>query len=178
MTTYNKVVLNETTLMDISDTTAVASDVAQGKYFYTAAGVKTAGTASVGSQQLTFIEEISIDEAAHIIPINFNSSWLNYNYILFYVNLEISSSTDWIYFQKNTTSISGSVYTNQLSVLNDVGIGSKSGSTLYIKLPGTRTISQTMKSGDVLNAIPYSSNKNFKAGSFIRIYGGMFADLV
>lgn len=31
---------------DVTDTTAVASDVAQGKYFYTAAGVKTEGTAT------------------------------------------------------------------------------------------------------------------------------------
>ena len=36
------------TAVDISDTTAVASDVASGKYFYTAAGVKTAGTGSGG----------------------------------------------------------------------------------------------------------------------------------
>ena len=36
------------TALDISDTTAVASDVASGKYFYTAGGVKTAGTASGG----------------------------------------------------------------------------------------------------------------------------------
>lgn len=34
--------------VDISDTTAQAADVAQGKYFYTAQGVKTAGTASGG----------------------------------------------------------------------------------------------------------------------------------
>lgn len=33
---------------DVSDTTAAASDVASGKYFYTSAGVKTAGTASGG----------------------------------------------------------------------------------------------------------------------------------
>lgn len=33
---------------DVSDTTAAAADVASGKYFYTAAGVKTAGTASGG----------------------------------------------------------------------------------------------------------------------------------
>ena len=40
--------IREITALDISDTTAVASDVAQGKYFYTALGVKTAGTASGG----------------------------------------------------------------------------------------------------------------------------------
>jgi len=33
---------------DVSDTTAVAADVASGKYFYTAAGVRTAGTSSGG----------------------------------------------------------------------------------------------------------------------------------
>ena len=33
---------------DISDTTCVAGDVAQGKYFYTAQGVRTAGTSSGG----------------------------------------------------------------------------------------------------------------------------------
>ena len=36
------------TFTDVTDTTAAASDVASGKYFYTAAGVKTEGTASGG----------------------------------------------------------------------------------------------------------------------------------
>lgn len=42
------------TALDISDTTAVASDVASGKYFYTANGTKTAGTASGGGSTLWF----------------------------------------------------------------------------------------------------------------------------
>jgi len=40
--------LNGTTLMTVNDTTAVAADVAQNKYFYGADGVKTAGTATGG----------------------------------------------------------------------------------------------------------------------------------
>ena len=36
------------TFTDVTDTTAAADDVATGKYFYTSAGVKTAGTRSGG----------------------------------------------------------------------------------------------------------------------------------
>lgn len=45
----NKVQLADgTTLIDISDTTAAAADVAQGKYFYDASGAKVQGTATGG----------------------------------------------------------------------------------------------------------------------------------
>lgn len=45
---FSKIILNDNTLIDVTDTTATASDVAQGKYFYTNAGVRTEGTATGG----------------------------------------------------------------------------------------------------------------------------------
>lgn len=46
MSTYNKVTLDGVTLMDISDTTAVAGDVAPNKYFYDASGQKVQGSST------------------------------------------------------------------------------------------------------------------------------------
>ena len=49
---YNKVVYDGNTLIDLTDTTATAADVMQGKYFYGRDGVKTEGTASGGTPTL------------------------------------------------------------------------------------------------------------------------------
>lgn len=62
----NKVQLaNGTVLIDISDTTAAASDVAAGKIFYTAAGVPTTGTKIDKSNIVTIVD--TLDEGGGTI---------------------------------------------------------------------------------------------------------------
>lgn len=51
------------TLIDLTDTTAVASDVAQGKYFYGKDGVKTLGTATGGGG----IESVTQDQDGYVV---------------------------------------------------------------------------------------------------------------
>ena len=67
-------IIRTITARDISDTTAVAADVAQGKYFYTAAGVKTQGTASSGGGGLEFEDgEITNTSSKSTMTITFSN---------------------------------------------------------------------------------------------------------
>lgn len=52
------------TFTDVTDTTATASDVASGKYFYTAAGIKTAGTNSGGGGSSVQMESVGAEGSA------------------------------------------------------------------------------------------------------------------
>ena len=61
----NKIIYDGNTLLDLTDTTATASDVASGKYFYGADGVRTLGTASGGGG--TFETETGIYEPSEDI---------------------------------------------------------------------------------------------------------------
>jgi len=57
----NKVVYGDQTVMDISDTTAEAADVASGEVFYTASGARSVGTGNYYSPNDT--AETTIDDA-------------------------------------------------------------------------------------------------------------------
>jgi len=66
--------IREITALDISDTTAVASDVASGKYFYTASGVKTAGTGSGSSGESSSYTRTTIASEQTVTPITTTSN--------------------------------------------------------------------------------------------------------
>lgn len=83
------------TALDISDTTAIASDVASGKYFYTAAGVKTQGTASGGG-----------GATQHTIHLEFSDSTdttITAYYDSTFISDAITATTPTTYGQKTVT---------------------------------------------------------------------------
>ena len=98
----NKVNYGNTTLIDLTDTTAEASDVAQGKYFYGKDGVKTEGTGSGGGiLELIGSYEAELEEytstTTETINTGINVMNTNYAYGIVTINCDspITTSTEW-----------------------------------------------------------------------------------
>lgn len=152
-TVYNKVVLDSTTIMDISDTTAVASDVASGKYFYGADGAKTLGTASTGPTSG------GMNVQAYIGYDAVNASSYTATDVTLTVAKTGTYTVSWMGYRNTTSGTSGSqLYVNgtargsaQTSFVNNYG--------QFVKLTG-----QSLNEGDVLVVRARSRNTSYYMG--------------
>ena len=84
---------------DVTDTTATASDVASGKYFYTASGVRTKGTSSGGGGASNIVEgtfTTGSSAGAHSISLPYTGSGYPIACMVFIATGAYdSSNTDW-----------------------------------------------------------------------------------
>lgn len=84
---------------DVTDTTAAASDVASGKYFYTAAGVRTAGTNSGGGGASNIVMgTFTVDSttgAAHSVTLPYTGSGYPIAAMVFPSGGAYVSGSDW-----------------------------------------------------------------------------------
>lgn len=85
------------TFTDVSDTTAAASDVASGKYFYTSAGVKTQGTSSGGGGSLSY-DTKTATASNYPVSLSFSSMKGEPKAFVVRLNAQVSSSGNTTYY--------------------------------------------------------------------------------
>lgn len=85
------------TFTEITDTTASASDVASGKYFYTAAGVKTQGTASGGGGSVQY-DTKTATASNYPVSLAFTSMKGEPKFFVVRLNAQVSSSGSTTYY--------------------------------------------------------------------------------
>lgn len=168
MSTYNKVTLDGTTLMDISDSTAVATDVAQGKTFYLADGTKATGSASgggvnvktgtytptqtynsSGNRAIVTVSDIGFTPSRFVLYVDNINDISTTQYAIIRSTFETYGSTD--YYVRNTvrfSDASGSVgstanktsWTTQANYLLYLNNG-----TIYYRTSNTYTLIKSVK---------------------------------
>ena len=151
---------------DVTDTTAAASDVASGKYFYTAAGVRTQGTSSGGggSGGLTLISTTSIGslstsstsatDTGKSISLASSTGWKDYDLLI--VDVSVNSTTN----GRHTSTVSTVFITHQSSygTPSNYAVGSNKWNS-KLNSSGTATTRQsTTAYGIYANSASVSSN--------------------
>ena len=174
---------------DVTDTTAAASDVATGKYFYTAAGVRTEGTSSGGGADMTLLVDTTLtaDQTADI-KYDWSPGYEELHYSI-YVPKDARNtvgSQSLIIFTEGSTanqprfSISGNANTHQLNYghmttdyLQLIKCNTSVGGLSHNAPQGvTPVFCQMERTGKVTRFwLLYSSTAFLPAGSQIKIWG-------
>ena len=128
------------TFYEVSDTTAAASDVATGKYFYTAAGVRTQGTNSGGGGSIQY-DTKTVTASNYPTSLAFTSMKGEPKFFVVRLNASVSSSGSTTYYYivdiaSNGTTTHGNVFrigsTRQVNNITSGYSWSYSGTTLTI----------------------------------------------
>lgn len=151
---------------DVTDTTAAASDVASGKYFYTASGVRTQGTNSGGggSDRLVLLQTTSLGslstsstsatDTGKTVSCASTTGWANYDLLL--VDISVDTTTN----GRHTSTVTPVLLTgtSNVSTKNTYTVGSNKWNS---KLGSTGTAStrqSTSAYGVYINAASVSNN--------------------
>ena len=188
------------TFTDVTDTTAAASDVASGKYFYTAAGVRTQGTSSggggssnwtlLGTKSLGTIStnSTSATDTGQTIIIG-SSAWNDYDLLvcecsvdtqtnnrhtctvrLCYVTASSTIST------KNGTSFATATWNTKKS--SNGTTTSRSGTTPYGVYAASAAISGTNMSITIYQRYNSTTTGTINGSYTMRVYGVKLYDLI
>ena len=151
---------------DVSDTTAAAADVASGKYFYTAAGVRTQGTSSGGggTDRLVLIQTTSIGslstsstsatDTGKTVSCASSTGWANYDLLL--VDISVDTKTN----GRHTSTVTPVILTGTSNVTtkNTYTVGSNKWNSKLSSSGTASTRQSTTAYGVYINAASVSSN--------------------
>lgn len=154
------------TFTDVTDTTAAAGDVASGKYFYTAAGVRTQGTSSGGggSDRLVLLQTTAIGslstsstsgtDTGKTVTLASSTGWQDYDLLL--VDISVDTKTN----GRHTSTVTPVILTgtSNVSTKNTYTVASNKWNS---KLGSTGTAStrqSTTAYGVYVNSASVSSN--------------------
>lgn len=186
---------------DVTDTTAAASDVASGKYFYTAAGVRTQGTSSGGggTSNFTLINTTSLGTLSttstsatntnKTISLASSTGFTNYDMLVVDISVDTKvngrhTSTVSIIFLTGTSSVSTkntyTVASNRWnSKLSSSGTGSTRQSTsAYGIYATTPSVSNNTMSIPVYYRYNNNNTGTINGNYTARVYGVKLYDLV
>ena len=185
---------------DVTDTTAAASDVASGKYFYTSSGVRTQGTSSGGgSSNFTLINTTSLGTLSttatsatntnKTISLASSTGFTNYDALVVDISVDTKvngrhTSTVSIIFLTGTSSVSTkntyTVVSNKWnSKLNYSGTGSTRQSTsAYGIYANSASVSNDTMSIPVYYRYNSNNTGTINGNYTARVYGVKLYDLV